>query len=171
MGYGHICAHTFAVLSSNIDAHYPGAFCRVPGEDGRIFVISDEELQGWEVDARRETLREAVRTYYPGWADYTQRVVTPHYQEEVDADLARLMFGFPIEEVSDVNPWVLLTVLVLRYGETPPLHFDAWGIANDPYAQILYSDVPESWGDRFASKGSYRDLKSLLGVGRVMNQR
>ena len=45
------------------------AVCHVPGKDGRISVIGDEELQ--EHHARLETLealREAIRREYPGWA-------------------------------------------------------------------------------------------------------
>ncbi|MBC7226973.1 MAG: hypothetical protein H5T61_07040 [Thermoflexales bacterium] len=135
----------------------PTFMCQIPGPDGHIFVISNDELIGFGVDQRLETLRAAIRMHYPGWAGYTQRVITPHYREEVDADLAQIVYGFPIEGPSGMNPWVLLTTLMLRYGEIPPPHFDAWGITEKLDLQIYlrYFDAPERWQDRFANKGSY----------------
>ena len=141
----------------------PAVMCRVPGENGRIFVISDEELRGdvgpsW----RKEVLREAIRLRYPGWAEYSQQRAIG--QMVVTFDLAKTVeeAGASFGEVPyiTVNPWVILTVLVLEYGETPSPDFDGWEAADGIATRIklLYQDVeakPEVWQSRFANAGSY----------------
>ncbi|NPA06066.1 MAG: hypothetical protein GXO54_01505 [Chloroflexi bacterium] len=58
-----------------------------------------------------------------------------------------------------VNPQVILTVLVMRYGEEPPPGFDGWKTAKQIAREIkrLYEtnqNRPEVWQDRFANVGS-----------------
>ncbi len=151
----------------------PATMCRVPGENGRIFVISDEKLQ--EHDLRLEAnkaLREAIRLRYPGWAEYTQQLTFG--KMVVTEDLARILVdaGFPCLEgpclyQMAVNPQVILTVMTTQYGDEPPPGFDAWQTARQVALDIkrLYEGNParpEVWQDRFANAGSYV-MYELLG--------
>ncbi len=140
----------------------PAAFCHVPGEDSRIFVISDEELQGRGADWRKETLREAIRLYYPGWAGYSQQRRIG--KMVVTYDLAKTVHeaggAHPESPHITVSPWVILTVLIMQYGESPPPGFDAWETANRIFADIdrLFQDSrsqPEMWQNHFTNAASY----------------
>ena len=144
----------------------PAAICRVPGEDSRIFVISDEELQ--EHDLRLEAkaaLREAIRREYPGWAEYSQQLTFG--EMVVTHDLVRILLdaGYPCieglcpDQIS-VNPQVILTVMTTQYGDEPPPDLDAWQTARQIARDIkrLYEENqphPEVWQDRFTNAGSY----------------
>ncbi len=127
-----------------------------------IFVISDEELQGRGADWRKETLREAIRLYYPGWAGYSQQRRIG--KMVVTYDLAKTVHeaggAHPESPHITVSPWVILTVLIMQYGESPPPGFDAWETANRIFADIdrLFQDSrsqPEMWQGRFANTASY----------------
>jgi len=137
----------------------------VPGEDGRIFVIGDEELQEHHLHYRaEEAFRETIRIHYPNWASYTQQLTFG--KMVVTHDLATIVWDagrgclercpYPIS----VNPSVLLTVLILKYGEAPPPGFDAHQAGRQIALDIkrLYEEGrthPEVWQDRFANLGSY----------------
>jgi len=144
----------------------PAAICQVPGEDGRIFVIGDEKLQEHHPRLETlETLREAIRMEYPGWAEYTQQLTFG--KMVVTYDLARILLdaGFPCLEGPcpyqiSVNPQVILTVMTTQYGDEPPPGFDAWQTARQIALDIkrLYEENqnrPEVWQDRFINAGSY----------------
>lgn len=141
------------------------ALCRIPGEDGRIFVISDEKLQEHPMHYKEEeAFREAIRIHYPNWASYTQRLTFG--EMVVTHDLVTIIWNagdgcaeicpYPIS----VNPSVLLAALILKYGEAPPpgldVHRAVRQIAFD--VKRLYEEgraQSEVWQDRFANLGSY----------------
>ncbi len=150
----------------------PAAFCRVPGEDGRIFVISDEELQEHDIRLEaEEALREAIRMEYPGWAEYSQQLTFG--EMVVTEDLARILLdaGYPCiagpcpYQIS-VNPVVILTVMTTQYGDEPPPGFDAWQTARQIARDIkrLYEESrerPEVWQNNFANASSFAMYQML----------
>ena len=139
----------------------PQTVCRIPGKDGRIFVISDEELQGFTVSWRLEVLRGVIQKRYPGWALYRQklvfggRVYTYDFAEVVHD--SGVVINAPYITVS---PYVTMSVLVLMYGENPPPGFDAWKAAEEitGFIKRAYNaaeERPQVWRGRFANVGSY----------------
>ena len=143
----------------------PAALCRVSGENDPIFVISDEELQEHHLHYKaEEAFQETIRIHYPNWAAYAQQLTFG--EMVVTHDLATIVWDagrgclercpYPIS----VNPSVLLSVLVLTYGEAPPPGFDAHQAVRQIALDIkrLYEEnqaQPAVWQGRFANLGSY----------------
>jgi len=141
------------------------ALCRIPGEDGRIAVISDEKLQEHFMHYKaKEAFRETIRIYFPGWASYTQQLTFG--KMVVTHDLATIIWNAGAECAErcpypiSVNPAVLMTVLILKYGEAPPPGFDAHQAVRQIALDIkrLYEEGrahTEVWQGRFANLSSY----------------
>ncbi len=110
----------------------PAAFCHIPGEDSRIFVISDEKLQEHHLHYKaEEAFRETIRIHYPAWAEYSQqltfgKMVVTHDLATIVWDAAPECIGRECLRPYSINPSVILSVLILKYGEVPPLGFDAY---------------------------------------------
>jgi hypothetical protein len=141
------------------------AICRVPGKDGRIFVISDEKLQEHHLWYKpEEAFREAIRIYYPAWAEYSQQLTFG--KMVVTHDLATIVWDAGVEGLErcpypiSVNPSVILAILILKYGEVPPPGFDAYQAAEQIALDIkrLYEESraqPKVWQERFVNISSY----------------
>jgi len=141
------------------------ALCRIPAKDGRIAVISDEKLHEHSMHYKaKEAFRETIRIHYPGWASYTQQLTFG--KMVVTHDLATIIWNAGAECAErcpypiSVNPAVLLTVLILKYGEAPPPGFDAHQAVRQIALDIkrLYEEGQahtEVWQGRFANLGSY----------------
>jgi hypothetical protein len=148
------------------------ARCRIPGEDERIAVISDEKLQEHFMHYKaEEAFRETIPLHYPCWASYTQqltsgRIVNTYDLATIVWDAGRgCLADCPFPAIS-VNPSVLLAMLILRYGEAPPPGFDAYQTMRQIYLEInrFYQenrDRPSVWQDRFANLGSYVIYKAI----------
>lgn len=132
---------------------------------GYIFVLNDEELQDHPMHYKaKEAFRESLRIHYPEWAKYSQQLTFG--KMVVTHDLATIIWNAGVECAErcpypiSVNPSVLLAVLILKYGEVPPLSFDAHQAVRQIALDIkrLYEEgraQPEVWQDRFANIGSY----------------
>ena len=148
------------------------ALCRIPGEDGRIAVISDDKLREHFMDYEaKEVFRETIRLHYPRWASYTQQLT---FGKMVNTyDLATIVWNAGLGCLADcpfpaisVNPSVLLATLILRYGEAPPPGFNAHQTLRQIYLEInrLYQenrDRSQVWQNRFANLGSYVIYKAI----------
>ncbi len=131
----------------------------------RIFVISDEELQKHHMHYKaKEVFREVLRINYPAWAEYSQQLTFG--KMVVTHDLTTIIWNAGAECAErcpypiSVNPSVLLTVLILKYGEAPPSGFNAHQAVRQIALDIkrLHEEgrtQPEVWQDRFANLGSY----------------
>ncbi|MCX7681675.1 MAG: hypothetical protein N2508_06905 [Anaerolineae bacterium] len=144
----------------------PATMCQVPGEDGRIFVIDDGELQEHHLHYKaKEAFREAIRIHYPNWVSYTQRLIFGKMM--VTHDLATIVWDAAPECIGrecippySINPSVILSALILKYGELPPPDFDAYQAVRQIVLGMKHfyekgSTQPEVWQDRFTNIGSY----------------
>ncbi len=138
----------------------------MPGKDGRIFVIGDEELQEHHLHYKaEEAFRETIRIHYPNWASYTQqltfgKMVVTHDLATIVWDAAPDCIGSECLRPYSINPSVILSVLILKYGETPSPGFDAYQAVKQIVLDMkhLYEEgwaQPEVWQDRFVNLGSY----------------
>jgi hypothetical protein len=158
----------FLIPRPHLAAQMPDTTPRV-----RIFAISDEELQEHHLHYKaKEAFRETIRIYFPGWASYTQQLTFG--KMVVTHDLATIIWNAGAECAErcpypiSVNPAVLMTVLILKYGEAPPPGFDAHQAVRQIALDIkrLYEEGrahTEVWQGRFANLGSYV-MYQLLGA-------
>ena len=150
----------FLIPRPHLAAQMPDTTPRV-----RIFAISDEELQEHHLHYKaKEAFRETIRIYFPGWASYTQQLTFG--KMVVTHDLATIIWNAGAECAErcpypiSVNPAVLMTILILKYGEAPPPGFDAHQAVRQIALDIkrLYEEGrahTEVWQGRFANLSSY----------------
>ncbi len=112
-----------------------------------------------------EAFRETIRIHYPAWAEYSQqltfgKMVVTHDLATIVWDAAPECIGRECLRPYSINPSVILSVLILKYGEVPPLGFDAYQAVRQIVLDIKHfyeesQTKPEAWQDRFANIGSY----------------